>query len=235
MREWVESLLALQELDIRLAKMEEQLRSVPEKQKEAEKQYAAETAALHAAKAAFHDAELAARKYDGEINALLTKKRDFQSKSAMIKNNDEYRAALLQIELCDHAVAALEEKQLEAMMALDGLKETVALRDKDLQNGKKRADGIMEDLKTLSANCRAHIAELQAQRPELAKPIEEPLLERYTRLRSGRGNPTTPCFVPVVAENCGRCHMKITAQLQNDARNGKLTFCPSCSAMLFME
>lgn len=74
MHDWVESLLALQELDIRLAKMDEQLRSIPEKRKEAEKQYAAETDALNLAKAAFKEAELAARKYDGEINALLEKK-----------------------------------------------------------------------------------------------------------------------------------------------------------------
>ena len=240
MHDWVESLLALQELDIRLAKMDEQLRSIPEKRKEAEKQYAAETEALNLAKAAFKEAELAARKYDGEINALLEKKRSFQSKSALIKNNDEYRAALMQIEMCDHAVAALEEKQLEAMMALDGLKETVALREKDLASGKKRAEGMLEDLKTLTANCQAQIDELQAKRPELLKPFaerypDEPYLERYTRLRAGRGNPTTPCVVPVLDESCGRCRMKITAQLKNDTVNGKLTFCPSCSAMLFWE
>ncbi|MGI5923754.1 MAG: zinc ribbon domain-containing protein [Lentisphaeria bacterium] len=240
MHDWVESLLALQELDIRLAKMDEQLRSIPEKRKEAEKQYATETDALNSAKAAYQEAELAARKYDGEINALLEKKKGFQSKSALIKNNDEYRAALLQIEMCDHAVAALEEKQLEAMMALDELKENVALREKELANGKKRAEGILDDLKTLATNCQAQQSELQAKRPELLKPFaerypDEPYLERYQRIRAGRGNPTMPCVVPVLDESCGRCRMKVTAQLRNDTINGKLTLCPNCSAMLYCE
>jgi predicted nucleic acid-binding Zn-ribbon protein len=240
MHDWVESLLALQELDIRMAKMDEQLRSLPEKRKEAEKQYAAESEALNIAQAAYKEAELASRKYDGEISALQEKKRTFQAKSALIKNNEEYRAALLQIELCDHAVAELEEKQIEAMLALDGMKEKVLLCEQNLASGKKRAEGILEDLKTLAANCQAQNDELQARRPELLKPFaerypDEPYLERYTRLRAGRGNPTTPCVVPVLDESCGRCRMKVTAQLKNDTINGKLVLCPNCSAMLYYE
>ena len=245
MNEWMRRLADLQDLDLRVAKLKEQLAKVPEKRREAEQQYAAENAAVATARKAYQDAEMANRRFDGEIAALKERKKNFQSKSAMIKSNDEYRAAMLQIELCDHAIADWEEKQLEAMMKLDDLQRQVREREEELAAGKKRAEVILADLVTRQRNCETAIAELQAKRPALIEGIPAQPLSRYERLRTRWDTgPALPFVVCIDGRNCGRCHIELPNQVVSNARKSNpqgeveekdIISCPSCSAMLYVD
>ncbi len=246
MNEWMRHLVDLQDLDLRVVKLKEQLAGVPAKSKEAEQQYAAETAALEAARKAYLDAEMANRRFDGEIAALQQKKKDFQSKSALIRNNDEYRAAMLQIEMCDHAIAECEEKQLEAMMVLDELQRKVREREEELAAGKKRADTILADLATRQRNCEEAIAELQTKRPSMVEGIPELPLSLYERLRTRWENsPAMPYVVSINGRSCGRCFIELPNQIVSNARKSNphadevedkdIVTCPSCTAILYVD
>ncbi|MDD4097691.1 MAG: C4-type zinc ribbon domain-containing protein [Lentisphaeria bacterium] len=245
MNEWMSRLVDLQDLDLRIAKLKEQLAEVPAKRKEAEKQYAAETEALAAAQQAYKEAEVANRRFDGEIAALKERKKNFQSKTAMIKSNEEYRAALQQIEMCDHAIADWEEKQLEAMMQLDDLHRRVRDRQEELAAGKKRAEAILGDLSTRQLNCETAIAELQTKRPPMLEGIPALPLSRYERLLSRWDTgPATPFVVCIDGRNCGRCHIELPNQVVSNARKNNpqgevgdqdIISCPNCSAMLYVD
>ena len=119
MQAWVEKLVELQDIDLKIAKLELQLGELPKRQAEAELQYKAEADALAAATNDLKQAEVAAKGIETQITTAREKKRDFQAKTITIKNNDEYRAAILQIEMMDKAIADLEEKQIEAMILID--------------------------------------------------------------------------------------------------------------------
>jgi predicted nucleic acid-binding Zn-ribbon protein len=238
MHEWIEKLVALQELDIRLSKLEEQFNGIPEKRKEAEKQYAAESQALAAATADCKAAETAIRGIEGEIESIRTKKRDFQSKTALIKNNDEYRTALLQIEMCDKAIADAEDRQLAAMEKLEALVAVKKQCEEALAKGKMRAETILEELKLRGQNCTAQIEKLRGERPalrEAMKAIDEEALRRYELLRAGRYPKTVPSVVPVVDDSCGRCRMQVTPQTVSDTMGGRMTVCSNCGAILYKE
>ena len=114
MQAWVEKLVELQDIDLKIAKLELQLGELPKRQAEAELQYKAEADALATASDELKQAEVAAKGIETQITTARDKKRDFQAKTITIKNNDEYRAAILQIEMMDKAIADLEEKQIEA-------------------------------------------------------------------------------------------------------------------------
>ena len=119
MQAWVEKLVELQDIDLKIAKLELQLGELPKRQAEAELQYKAEADALAAATNDLKQAEVAAKGIETQITTARDKKRDFQAKTITIKNNDEYRAAILQIEMMDKAIADLEEKQIEAMILIE--------------------------------------------------------------------------------------------------------------------
>ena len=58
-------------------------------------------------KSQLHDAEDKRSSYEKQMDVIKTQKENFQSKTSLIKNNDEYRAALLQIEQCDKAISVI--------------------------------------------------------------------------------------------------------------------------------
>ncbi len=246
---WIEKLLELQELDLRVSKMHAQLAEVPQLRSQAELQYRNEALALVDAQEELKVAEVEVKSFDSEIAVLQARKRDFQSKSALIKNNDEYRAALLQIEMVNQAIASVEERQLEAMFKVDQLKEKVSLREKDFLAGKARAQVVLEDLETRRKNCERLISELNESRPGVVAELEDAVRQAvsnggecgncvsvYTRLRSSKTySSLTPCVVPLEDGACGRCHLKVPAQQRSDVLKSKLVLCPSCGAIVYQE
>lgn len=234
MVEWVEALLKLQELDVSAAKLEARLAVIPVQEAETRKMYQTETDACAAAKKAVQEVELTIRKLEGEINTLKGQKENFQSKTSLIKNNDEYRAALLQIEQCDRAISVAEDKQIIAMDELETAKKILAEKDANLKAAQKHAEGVFADLETEKNNCKKNLEALIAKRPELAATVDPTILKRYDRLRTSRNNnPTKPCFVSVDDGCCGRCHLSVTSQEANDTLKGKVVLCNSCGALLY--
>ncbi len=234
MIEWVQSLLKLQDLDLEAAKLEVQLAAIPAKEAETKTHYQAEEDAFAAAKKSVQEIELTIRKLEGEITTFKTQKENFQSKTSLIKNNDEYRAALLQIEQCDKAISEAEEKQIIAMDDLEAAKKTLAEKDASLKAAKKNAEAVFAKLEAEKADCKKQLEALAAKRPELAAAVGPAILKRYDRLRTARNNnPTKPCFVPVDDGSCGRCHLSVTSQEINDTLKGKVVLCNSCGALLY--
>ena len=234
MQDWVKALLGLQELDISVAKLEVKLAEIPVQEAETKKMYQAETDASAAAKKTVQDIELTIRRLEGEITSLKTQKENFQAKTSLIKNNDEYRAALLQIEQCDKAVSEAEDKQIVAMDELEAAKKVLAEKNATLQAAQKKAEAVFAELETSKGNCQKELAVLSEKRPQLASAVEPALLKRYERLRTARNNhPTNPCFVPADDGNCGRCHLSITPQELNDTIKGKVVSCHFCGALLY--
>ena len=249
MQAWVEKLIELQEIDLRIAKLEIQLGELPKRRAEAEFQYKAEADALAEATEERKKAEAEAKSIETQISSMREKKRDFQAKTVSIKNNDEYRAAILQIEIMDKTIADFEEKQLEIMIKIDQLRVKEAEKQKDLEAGKARAKLVLADLDSRKANLDKLIAAQVAKRPAIVADLEAigkadaeagvsrtDYLACYNRLRASKSHPQTVGCVAVLEDiACGRCHMSVTAQLKNETRKGKMVFCPSCGAILYSE
>jgi predicted nucleic acid-binding Zn-ribbon protein len=236
MQDWAKALVDLQEFDIRAARIEQELSGIPAKQAELENLFSSEQKALDEAQSALKAIELNIRSLENEINVNLEKKRTFQSKTILIKNNEEYKAAMLQIEMCDKVISDLEDKQLEAMEAAEKAKAEVAAMKKTRDNARRRADGVNAELQELKANCEAMLAEMKPEREALVKRVEPELLVQYERQRSSRNaSRTAPCVVPVMDGKCGRCRMRLTPQHCQNAFAGRKVNCPICGAILYQE
>ncbi len=236
MHSWAEKLLALQDAQIRMAKLQTILDGMPAEKKKAEEHFAKEAEAVAKCQGEIKESELKIRSLDTQIESVRSKKKDFQSKSSLIKNNDEYRAALTQIEMCDTSIRSLEDEQLVEMEKQETLKGTLAARTAELKKAQARADEVKKDIDVRGSELKSKIDALAEKLPSLQEGIEPEFLKEYLRLRSAKLTPPTfPVLVPVEGEACGGCRMQVTAQLINNTINGKLTCCPSCHAMLYCE
>ncbi len=240
MVEWVEKLLILQDKDTRIAKLKEQSDSVPAAKAEVDAMLVKAEAAVATAKKALQEEEKDLKNLEMQVDSLQEKKRDFLAKSTMIKNNEEYRAALDQIGQCDRQITGLEDRELELMEAIEEARERLARGSREMEATRQRAKEMHTDLDTRLKNCREQTAKLMQERgPALAEvaKIAKAMATRYERLRRGGGGRLADqrSFVPVRDDVCDRCRMNLTAQTRMNARKGLLVTCENCGAMLYHE
>lgn len=237
MIDWVEKLLSLQEKDNRIAKLREQVQSVPEeKQKATDTLNEAETG-LSTAKTAVQNCEKAIKTVELDIETINTKRMDFEAKSTMIKDNSDYRAALHQIETCKNSVAEIEERELVLMEGLEAARRRYKEALKAEEALEKRIDQVMRDLDTRLQNCTAQLDKLQAQRQELLTDIPSDVARRYERMLNSRraNNPEAIAFAAVRNDTCMSCHMTVTPQTRTNASKGLVCTCSNCGVLLYFD
>lgn len=237
MKEWAQKLLDLQNKDIQINKLERQLASVPEEKEKVEKSLEDERKRVEAARQEVFNKEKEIKNAENDIASLEQKQDDFRKKSTMIKDNDEYRAALRQIEDCDHRISELEDLQLEIMEQLEAAKSRLREEKKALSAEEKRAEELLQDLDKRAENCQTQLEKCRRERQEVAAEVDKTALQRYERMLAGRkrsgGN--LAVFTAIQEGNCSSCHMEIPAQVKTDANKGQMAICPYCNAMLYSE
>ncbi|MFA5203407.1 MAG: hypothetical protein WC708_03285 [Lentisphaeria bacterium] len=236
MHPWNQALLALQEIDARIAKIEARLAAAPAEKAAVQQELTDELTATSTAKERLREAEKAVKATELEIESLRSKMRDFQSKSAMIKNNDDYRAAMLQADTCKQQVSQLEDRELEQMAQVEAAKRGLAAEEKKLAEAKQRAAAKAGDIDTAAAGATRELERLRQERAPLAEAIDPPVRERYERIWKKRRHPDDRAFVPVRNGACGACNMNLPAQTRvNVAKGKKDACCDTCSRLLYAE
>ena len=188
-------------------------------------------------KMALQNKEKKLNKLEMSAETIREKMRDFQHKSTMIKNNDDYRAAMHQIETCKKQISDLEDQELDTMEAIEAARADYQEAKKDLGTAESRVKDMLSDLDTRVKNCETQIGTLKSERSTIAKDIEPDVLRKYERIRKSRKNQGAPCdvLVPIRETVCERCHMNVTAQNRMDARKGEKVSCGNCGALLYWE
>ena len=245
MQPWVTSLLALQDLDSRILRLQAQIDSVPLETKRAQAAATEAAAAVALAKKMLVDEEKGLKTLDLDIQTVEAKRRDFETKTTMIKNNEEYKAALHQIETCRQQVRGFEDKQLLLMEQIEAARLRLEQAKKDGEACEKRVAQVIADLDTRLKNCSGQIAKLKAERAAHAAGVPPTILQRYDRLLGSRlkiGKEPI-AFAPVRDYEhdgvrdylCGYCHMKVPPQIRMNALKGLEVACPNCSVLLYQS
>lgn len=235
MQDWVEKLLALQENDLRIDKLQQQIDAVPREKADAQKIMQEELDALQTARDRVTQLQKSIKHVELDIETTRDKQRDFEQKSTMIKDNDEYKAAMHQIDGCKNKIAALEDQQLEYMEELEAARAELAEEKKTKDAAEKRVNEMIADLDQRATNCEAQLSTLREKREALRSEVPDNILRKYERLRASRlQNGSNPeVFVEVKDSTCMSCHMSVPPQVKTNARKGMLEQCPQCNAMLY--
>jgi predicted nucleic acid-binding Zn-ribbon protein len=238
MVEWVDKLLAVQDMDLRVDQLRQQVQAVPAQKAEAEKLLRDAQEAADQAKHALLEEEKALKTLEIEADTIREKKRDFQSKSTMIKSNEEYKAAMHQIEVCDKHIEDVEDRELELMEDIETAKEELSARQRELSAAKTRIAEMHEDLDRLAKKCKAELETLGVKRDPALEAVPADAAKRYSRLRKSMQARRLDSRVLVPVRDgvcCDRCRMNVTAQTRMNARKGMLVTCGNCGAMLYWE
>jgi uncharacterized protein len=235
----IQTLLILQDRDLKRLSLEAQLKGIPADVARVEQKIAAEKAAIDTARTEMRDLEVKKKALETEIGAAEAKLAQYRTQQLSIKKNEEYQAMGHQILTIEGQIGELEGQELEVMYAIDTAKKKFAAAEAEL---KANISGHEERIKTLRERERNLGTELKAAQADVAA-ARPPVGDRWLRVYDRIAARNMPAVVPVHAGKCGGCHLKVSSEVESAARGkgisadpaAQLPTCDQCGRIVYWE
>jgi predicted nucleic acid-binding Zn-ribbon protein len=229
----ITKLLKLQERDQRIRQLQKELKDIPRHEAQARTQLAGDQAAVEAAQQKIKENEVRIKGLELDIQTRQTSIKRLQDQQFETRKNDEFQALGHEITRYQNEVRGIEDKELEEMESLESARAVLKTAQAKLNETQGR---VNEELKVLSdrvEGVKKRLADLEAERKEVAAPIEPEALDLYQRLFAKKPD---AAVVPLENGMCGGCHMKVVmGTIQEVRASGKITQCDSCGRILYLE
>lgn len=226
----LEALLVLQDKDRKISKLRREIRDIPVRKADIEKQLSGAKARLEAAREELKQIASGLKQLEIEDASRREKIAKYKQQQMEARTNEQYRAFLQEIAAEEKAISGLEDRELELMDRAETARKQIAEREADLN---EETGGVAEEQEMLDTRLKEAQADLQAlldDRNRHAAGIDPSLKAKYERLFANKGD---FAVVEVEKDHCGGCHMKLPPQVVNDALNpAKLVICNFCGRML---
>ncbi len=229
MKTWVRNLLELQTADLRTKRMNRRLKEIPFEKKDVLESLGAEKARVSKAKEDMKETEVEIRNVKSKVLEIQAKIDGLQSKSAMVKKNDEYKALMNEIASQKSFISGLETKELKFYEQLDSNKEELESAEKSLKNMEAEAEESVEELDDMGVSLKAEMEKALKKRKDLLAKVDSSVLPMYSRLIKRDGEPLTK----IHNNTCGCCHLKLTPQTITDSKKGQITSCDTCGHLIY--
>ena len=225
MEEYIEQLLELQKLDVRLDRLRDDLQRIPaeiaiherDKEKHREKHESVE--------ADLREAERLRGEREAEKKENENRLVEYRKQLHDLKTNQEYRAMLRQIEHSERRVDELESAILELLYQEEENGELISKARKKLEKSVDRCERRKLALEEERKELEQEVAALEEERGEISSGIGQRYLRKYQQLRkAGKGR----VVVGLVRGACGGCMTNVPPQSALEIKAGKTFTCPIC-------
>ncbi len=232
MKPWVENLLALQSIDLKLRSLNVKLETVPVEKKRLESELTASGNLVTAAANALRKVEKEIKEKETETAAVEESIRKLLVQSSMVKKNNEYQAMMTDIEGKKAQISERETKILELMDLAESASAALKKAEQAFAQEQKSVKAELKDLAELEQEIRDEMLSTKSLRKADEGKVETKVLDLYSRLLKDKKNmPLAPIDQGSI---CGNCRLRVTPQTVNDAKKGAITLCDNCSHMLYI-
>jgi len=231
MQESIEKLLILQDRDQKIRREQGELARIePERQMLKDKAAAAQTG-LESAKLRIRQIESARKDLELEVETKKQMIVRYANQQFQTRKNEEYRALAHEIDTCKADIFKIEDGEIELMEQIEAAQKEILRATQALNDARKLMDGQVAQLDAREQNLKRDLAELEANREQLASAVDESARDRYERLLRSKWENVV---VGVEHGVCGGCHMKLPPQLLVTCQGEKdLVGCSNCGRILY--
>jgi predicted nucleic acid-binding Zn-ribbon protein len=233
----IQSLLILQDRDLKRLGLEAQLKAVPGDIARVEQKIAAEKAAIETARTELRDLEVRKKSIETEIGSAEEKVARYRTQQLSIRKNDEYQALGHEIATVQGQINELEGKELEIMYAIDEAKKKFAAAEGELKTNISGHEARIKTLRERETSLAAELKTAQVDVTAARAPVGDLRLRVYDRI----ANRNMPAVVAVHAGKCGGCHLKVSSEVESAARGkgtdplAQLPTCDQCGRVVYWE
>lgn len=171
------------------------------------------------------------RQLEQEIEDLEHQLEKSKTKLANIKSNNEYKAALKEIEDLEKKKAQCEDNTLKIMEESESSEEKLQEINEQRESFRKRFEQdqkeVQEELTALEQNFKKH----ETARTKIRNEIDKDILKKYDFIcehKDGIG------LSSVIKGVCQACHLGIPPQKFNELMRGDVLMnCPHCKRIIY--
>jgi len=225
------NLLELQDIDLRIRKLDEEIAEghtdLEEKQKaiDARREEAVDLAER------LEVVEKEKRDVENDFEEELIRLKDRQSKLMNVQTNREYQSLLKEIE----TTKVENKRREEEILRYTEIAEAMAAKIAELNNTSDAEEGLLAEEKSkveaLATELEAKKADIDKARSQKVGKVDKAVYKRYEQLRDRRNG---VAIVGVTDGVCQGCFMNIPAQQFNEVLRGdQLHTCPTCQRMMY--
>jgi uncharacterized protein len=231
MLETIEKLLILQDRDQKLGRVQGELTHIDPERQTLNAKAASAQADLEKAKLRAKEIESSRKDLELEVEAKKELISKYANQQFQTRKNEEYRALSHEIETCKAAIFQIEDQEIELMEQAEAVQKEIARATQAASETKKLVEEQTAKLGAREANLKKELADLSANREQLAAAVNESARGRYERLVRSKGENVV---VGVERGVCGGCHMRLPPQLLVMCQAKKeLVSCSNCGRILY--
>jgi predicted nucleic acid-binding Zn-ribbon protein len=233
----IESLLILQDRDLKRRNLEAQMKAIPAEVATVENKIAAEKAAIENARAELKSLEVKKKSLETEIGSAEQKLAQYRTQQLSIKKNDEYQAMGQQIAAIQGQIGEIEGQELEIMYSIDEAKKRFAAAEAELKANISGHEARIRSLRERDQALRAELGEAEKTFQDARGKVEMPRLRQYDRVATRN----MPAVVAIHAGKCGGCHLKVSSDVESASRAKSadpieaLPTCDQCGRIVYWE
>jgi len=231
MLETIEKLLILQDRDQKIRREQGELARIEPERQMLKAKVAAVQGELEQAKLRLKQIESGRKDLELEVEAKKQLITRYANQQFQTRKNEEYRALQHEIDGCKGAIFEIENREIELMEQAEAGQKVLARITQSANEARVLVSDQVGQLDAREANLRKELAQLEANREELAAAVDETARNRYERLARSKGENVV---VGVQHGVCGGCHMKLPPQLLVTCQADKeLVACSNCGRILY--
>ncbi len=227
----IERLLEVQDHDLRLLRIESELKDIPLRKAAEMERLGAHKAALAEAEAGLQARQAELKRHELEVQSKKEKIAKLRTQQMGLKTNKEFKTMAGEIDTIETSIRQDEDMEIEIMEMIEAAKGNMVGRHQELEAEKS---DVQDDVRLLDEREDALKAErdaVQVERSRTAEGIDTDWLQRYESiLKSKRG----AALVSAEGAVCGGCHMTLPPFQQHAARKRmEMVICGYCGRMLY--
>ena len=232
MREQIEVLETLQQVDMELLELETGLNEYPERISTYEKELEQDLAELNALKD--RKEALSIEKLEMEQQTAVNEEniKKYESRLFEIKTHKEYEALQKEISDTKRANSGIEEEILKLMEEIESLESEIGAKSEELASKQEDYQLKIEECKEKLEEVKVMYEPKKQEKENIVSKIKPEILPIYEKVRKRNG----PLLALAKNEVCTGCHMNIPPQLFNEVLTlTKIIQCPNCQKILYTE
>jgi len=227
----LEKLIALQEADREIERLNQEIALLPRRVAAIESQLADTRARAEKAKAAIAATQKERKKFETEIQDHQQKISKYRDQSLAVKTNEQYKALLQEITFAEQAVRACEDRILDGMLAIETQEMNLMAAVGELKQETAEIEKEKAEARARTEQDQKQLAEWSARRNALRAEITADVVTYYDRVVKLRKS-----GISAVREDgkCGACNVMLRPQTFNEVRaNDRVIACDSCGRILY--